>query len=68
MTLTSLICDLQQRGVSLDDGESDEDSFNELSSVDEGIDDHASSVLDGSSKLSSHESSGNHDDDDDELV
>lgn len=63
-TLTNLICDLQEQGVSLDDDESDNDSFNELSSLDEGIDDHASSVLDASSKLSSHESSEVHPDDD----
>lgn len=57
MTMTNLVFNLQERGVSLNDDDDDDDQFNESSSIDEGIDEHSSSFLDQSSKISIDEPS-----------
>ena len=52
LDLTNLICELHKHGVFLDNEDDDDDDDVE-SSLDEGIAEHSSSVLDLSSKLSS---------------
>ncbi|CAF3440336.1 unnamed protein product [Rotaria socialis] len=57
LSLTSLICNLHEHGIYLDDESESDNDIN--SSVDEGIDENSLSFIDHSSKLSSLDNSEN---------